>query len=176
VHDIAIFINDMSPDGLLRRLRLASELNLLLDADDNGGDDVSLLTFITAFTQSVKTVWDKIFHTEIQSQRRARYTPPKRTNRDPCRMCIAAFYKAKLLRGVPPKLQDDFEVFLRSLESVFLIDGDDKPATSTHPLDDRADPPPPLSSASVTNDSHNTRSSCSGIGSPKQVWARRLLL
>ena len=62
---IAIFIHDMSSDGLLRRLRLASEFNLLPDADDKGGDDVSLLTFIRAFTQSVKTVWDTIFHTEI---------------------------------------------------------------------------------------------------------------
>ena len=66
-------------------------------------------------------------------------------------MYIAAFYKAKLLRGVPENLQDDFEVFLRSLESVFVIDGDDIPATSTHQRDDRADPPPP-STASGDND------------------------
>jgi hypothetical protein len=32
------------------------------DAHDKGGDDVSLQIFITAFTQSVKTVWDNISH------------------------------------------------------------------------------------------------------------------
>ena len=39
-------------------------------------------------------------------------------------MYIAAFYKAKLLRGVPTKLQHDFRVFLRSLETVFTVDED----------------------------------------------------
>jgi hypothetical protein len=67
-------------------------------------------------------------------------------------MYIAAFYKAKLLRGVSHKLQEDFEAFLRSLESVFLVDdGDDTPATSRQQTDDRADPPP-LSTASGTTD------------------------
>ena len=83
-------------------------------------------------------------------------------------MYIAAFYKAKLLRGVPQKLQDDFEVFLRSLESVFIIDGDDIPATGRILL--RCRPHQALTT------SHSTRSSCSGIGSPRRVWARRLLL
>jgi hypothetical protein len=109
----------------------------------------------------------------MQYQRRAVDTPPKRTDHDWCRMYIAAFYKAKLLRGVPLKLQDDFEVFLRSLGSVFIIDGDDIPATSTHQWNDRADPP---LSASGKTTPHSTRSSSSGIGSPRRVWARRLLL
>ena len=180
VHDLAIFIHDMSADGLLRRLRLASELNLLPDAEDTDCAVVSLLTFITSSTLSVQKVWDVIFHTELQAQRQAGDTPPTRTTDDWCRLYIATFYKAKLLRNIPHKLQDAFEAFMRSLESVFMIDGDAKPATSTaqqqqKKQDDRAasTPPPHPSSASGTHDPPHhpflvlrDRFSATGLGEP----------
>jgi hypothetical protein len=142
VRGIATFIKDMSPAGLLRRLRVASELKQLLAADANGGGDISFLSLITAFTQSVEPVWDR-----IQEQRRIGDTPPTRTDRAWCRMYIATFYKANLLRGVPRKLQTDFEAFLRSVESVFFADDDD----DTQPAD-ASSPSHPMSSASRTTD------------------------
>jgi hypothetical protein len=152
VNDLALYVHDMSPDGLLRRLNLASDLNLLPDADDSDCADISLLTFISAFTKAVKTVWDRIFHAEIQEQRRAGDTPPKRKARDWCRMYLAAFYKAKLLRHVPRKLQDEFEAFVRSLESVYLVDDEDvPPSTSRQRQDVRADPPPLSAASDTTN-------------------------
>jgi hypothetical protein len=144
VDDLSHITRDMSPDGLLRRLRFASDTHLLPDGDGNE----ELLTLITRFTQAVKTVWDTIFHREIQTQRMADDAPPKHTNREWCRMYIEAFYKAKLLRGVPTQLQHAFRVFLRSLDTVFLVDGEDT-ARSVMYLE--AAPPPPSSPTTVSH-------------------------
>jgi hypothetical protein len=106
VDDVSHVIRDMSPDGLLHRLGFASVTHLLPDGDCD--EDVQLITLITQFTQAVRPFWDTIFHCEIQTQRKPDDAPPRRTDREWCRMYIAAFYKAKLLRGVAKKYSTPF--------------------------------------------------------------------
>jgi hypothetical protein len=151
IDDVSRDTRDMSPDGLLRRLRFASYMHLLPDGGNY--EDDHLLTLITHFTQAVEAVWNTIFHREIQTQRMPDDAPPRRTEREWCRMYIAAFYKAKLLRGVTTKLQHAFRVFLRSLETVFLVDEDTSRAllysTAAVP------PTPPLSPTTLSNGEDN---------------------
>ena len=106
---------------------------------------------MTRFTQAVTTVWDEIFHPELQSQRMPDEAPPIRTDREWCRMYIAS-YKAKLLRGVTSNLQHGFRVFLRCLETVFLVDNED---TSRALLHSAPPPPPPSSPTTVADDDDN---------------------
>jgi hypothetical protein len=53
-------------------------------------------------------------------------------DREWCHMFIAAFYKSKLLRGVTANLQHAFRIFLRSLETVFLVADEDTSRALLH--------------------------------------------